>query len=49
MKTEEPLEIKNEKGNNLVINYDFSENNFDQLSYDLGAVVKKIFEYYKDI
>ena len=45
----EPLEIKNEKGNNLVINYDFSENNFDQLSYDLGVVVKKIFKYYKDI
>jgi hypothetical protein len=36
----EPLEINNEKGKNLVINYDFSEKNFDQLSYDLGAVVK---------
>jgi hypothetical protein len=43
------LQIKNENGKNLVINYDFTENNFDQLSYDLGAVVKKIFEYYKDI
>ena len=45
----EPLEIKNEEGKNLVINYDFSEKNFDLLSYDLGAVVKKIFEHYKDI
>ena len=44
-----PLEIKNEKGQNLVINYDFSENDFNQLSYNLGTVVKKIFEYYKDI
>ena len=44
-----PLEIKNEKGKNLVINYDFSENDFNQLSYNLGTVVKKIFEYYKDI
>ena len=43
------LEIKNEKGKNLVINYDFSENDFNQLSYNLGTVVKKIFEYYKDI
>ena len=43
------LEIKNEKGKNLAINYDFSENNFNQLSYNLGTVVKKIFEYYKDI
>ena len=43
------LEINNEKGKNLVVNYDFSEKKFDQLSYDLGAVVKKIFEYYKDI
>ena len=43
------LQIKNENGKNLIINYDFTENNFDQLSYDLGAVVKKIFEYYKDI
>jgi hypothetical protein len=43
------LEINNEKGKNLVINYDFSEKNFDQLSYNLGVVVKKIFEYYKDI
>ena len=33
----------------MVINYDFSEKNFDQLSYDLGVVVKKIFKYYKDI
>jgi hypothetical protein len=43
------LEIKNEKGKNLAINYDFSENNFNQLSYNLGTVVKKIFEYYNDI
>jgi hypothetical protein len=43
------LEIKNEKGKNLVINYAFTENGFDQLSYNFGAVVKKIFEYYKDI
>ena len=43
------LEIKNEKGKNLVINYNFTENSFDQLSYNLGVVVKKIFEYYKDI
>ena len=43
------LEIKNERGKNLVINYNFTENSFDQLSYNLGVVVKKIFEYYKDI
>ena len=44
-----PLEIKNEKGKNLVINHDFTENSFDLLSYGLGIVVKKIFKYYKDI
>ena len=43
------LEIKNEKGNNLIVNYNFSENNFDQLSYNLETVVKKVFENYKDI
>ena len=43
------LEIKNEKGNNLVVNYNFTENNFDQLSYNLETVVKKVFENYKDI
>lgn len=43
------LEIKNEKGNNLIANYNFSENNFDQLSYNLETVAKKVFENYKDI
>jgi len=43
------LEIRDEKGKNLVINYDFSENNFNQFSYDFGVVVKKIFEFYKDL
>ena len=43
------LEIRDEKGKNLVINYNFSENNFNQLSYDFGVVVKKIFEFYKDL
>ena len=40
------LEIRNERGNNLVVNYNFSENNFDQLSYNLETVVEKIFESY---
>ena len=43
------LEIRNERGNNLVVNYNFSENNFDQLSYNLETVVEKIFESYKDL
>ena len=43
------LEIKNDKEKNLVINYNFSQDNFDQLSYNFETVVKKIFEKYKDI
>ena len=45
----ESLEIKNDKGNNLVLNYDFSKNDFDHLSYKLEDVVKTIYQNYKDI
>ena len=45
----ESLEIKGDKGNNLVTNYDFSDNYFDLSSYKFEIVLEKIFEVYKDI
>ena len=45
----ESLEIKDDKGNNLVTNYDFSESYFDLSSYKFEIVLEKIFEIYKDI
>ena len=45
----EKLDIKNEKDIDLVINHDFSEKKFDQLSYKLKFVVETIFGNYKDI
>ena len=44
-----PLEIKNEKGQNLVLNYDFTPDNFGHLTYDYTTVAKKVFQNYKDI
>jgi hypothetical protein len=43
------LEVYNDKGVNLVQNYDFTKNNFGHLSYNYGVVAQKIFENYKDI
>ena len=37
------LELKDEKGNNLVENYDFSNDKYDQLSYDFEKVAQKVF------
>ena len=45
----ESLEIKDDKGNNLVTNYDFSDNYFDLSSYKFEIVLEKVFEVYKDI
>ena len=43
------LEIKDEKGNNLVTNYDFTDENYNLLSYEPEKIAEKIFEQYKDI
>ena len=43
------LIINNNKGVNLVLNYDFTENKFDQLSYKFGLIIQKIFQNYRDI
>ena len=45
----ESLEIKDDKGNNLVTNYDFSDNYFDLSSYKFEIVLENLFEIYKDI
>jgi len=45
----ENLEINDDKGFNLVSNYNFTRNNFEQFSYNLGIVAEKIFKPYKDI
>ena len=44
-----PLEIKDEQGNNLVTNYDFSDENYNLLSYELEKIAEKIFSKNKDI
>ena len=43
------LEFKNSNGINLVLNYDFTKNKFDHMSYKFGVVAQKICEEYKDI
>ena len=43
------LEIKDDKDNNLVANYDFTDENYYQLSYEPEKIAEKIFENYKDI
>ena len=45
----ENLEINDNKGSNLVSNYNFTQNNFEQFSYNLRIVAEKIFNPYKDI
>ena len=45
----ENLVIKNDKEYNLVSNYDFTGNNFEQFSYILRTVAEKIFTPYNDI
>lgn len=40
------LEINDEQNHNLVMNYEF---NYGHLSYNFGAVARKVFCYYKDI
>ena len=45
----ENLEINDNKGSNLVSNYNFTQNNFEQFSYNLRIVAEKIFKPYKDI
>ena len=45
----ENLEINDDKGSNLVSNYNFTRNNFEQFSYNLRIVAEKIFKPYKDI
>ena len=44
-----PLVINNDNGENLVINYDFTQNNYNYHSYKFEEVANRIFEYYKDI
>ena len=44
-----PLVINNDNGKNLLLNYDFTQNNYNYHSYKFEEVVNKIFEYYKDI
>ena len=43
------LELKDDKGNNLVRNFDFTEDNYEQLSYEFEKVAEKIFPKFKDI
>ena len=43
------LEFKNSNGINLVLNYDFTKNKFEHMSYKFGVVAQKICEEYKDI
>ena len=45
----ENLEINDNKGSNLISNYNFTQNNFEQFSYNLRIVAEKIFKPYKDI
>ena len=45
----EAIAINSDKGINLVMNYDFTSNKFDQLSYKFEIVIQKIFENYRDI
>ena len=43
------LEINNNENNNLVLNYDFTQNKFGHLDYKYDIVAKKIFAKNKDI
>ena len=43
------LIINDDNGNNLVQNYDFTENKFGHLSYKYNVVVEKAFPFYKAI
>lgn len=43
------LILKNKKDVNLVLNYDFTGNKFNHMSYNFGTVAQKICEEYKDI
>ena len=43
------LEIVDEKGRNVIINYDFTQHRYGHLSYNYGIVMKTIFKNYKDI
>ena len=43
------LLFKNSNGVNMVLNYDFTQNKFDHMSYKFGIVAQKICEEYKDI
>ena len=45
----EKLVINNDKGSNLVSNFDFTRDKFDHFSYKLRIVAEKIFRPYKDI
>jgi hypothetical protein len=45
----EILVINNDKGSNLVSNFNFTRNHFYQFSYYLRIVAEKIFKPYKDI
>ena len=45
----ENLVINDDKDSNLVSNYNFTRNNFDQFSYNLRIVAEKLFKPYKDI
>ena len=43
------IELKDDDGVNLVRNFDFTEDNYDQLSYEFENIAKKIFSNYKDL
>jgi hypothetical protein len=38
-----PLELKDEKGNNLIENFNFTDEKYDQTSYDFENVAQKVF------
>ena len=43
------LIIKDDNGNNMVNNYDFTKDNFGHTTYNYKTLIKRLFPYYKDI
>ena len=43
------IELKDDDGVNLVRNFDFTEDTYNQFSYEFENVAKKIFSNYKDL
>ena len=42
-------EILNDNGDNIISNFNFTQNQFDQFNYKKGVVAESIFPKYKNI